>query len=223
MTLPKLTSLSTKTLSLLLEWERLQTLQDIGVGENGGQAEAVKLLKNQFERMRGMVGVDIGIESLEPQQPANLVATSSVDSSSLPPIPPVPPVSLEPVSSPSPTNGSSDEVFTPYTDDPDTDVEPGIMLQTQRRLMDEQDVHLDHLSNSIRRQHHISLQINDELDTHTGLLSDLDNDLDRTSGRLSGARRRLDRFAKGAKENGSTVTIALLILVLLILIIIFKT
>lgn len=99
------------------------------------------------------------------------------------------------------------------------------------------------MSHSINRQHHISLQINDELDIHTGLLEELDTDLDRTGSRLTGARRRLDRVAKGAKENGqyftfgfkystifsfhimsgSTMAIAILILVLLILIIVFKT
>jgi syntaxin 8 len=96
------------------------------------------------------------------------------------------------------------------------------MLQTQKQMMDgmhcpfsrlsflkcppiatEQDTHLEHLSHSINRQHHISLQINDELDVHTGLLEELDTDLDTTHSRLSGARRRLDRVAKGAKENGA--------------------
>jgi len=69
----------------------------------------------------------------------------------------------------------------------------------------------------------MSLQINDELDVHHGLLEELDTDLDRTESRLGNARRKLDRVAKGAKNNVSTVTIGLLILVLLILIIIFKT
>jgi syntaxin 8 len=67
------------------------------------------------------------------------------------------------------------------------------------------------------------LQINDELDVHTGLLGELDTELDGTQARMAGARRRLARVARGAKENGSTVTIGLLILVLLILIVVFKT
>lgn len=69
-------------------------------------------------------------------------------------------------------------------------------------MMSDQDVHLDSLSQSINRQHDLSLQINDELDVHTGLLEGLDGDLNHTEGRLGGARRRLDRVAKGAKENG---------------------
>jgi len=72
-------------------------------------------------------------------------------------------------------------------------------------LLIEQDDHLDNLSHSINRQHDISLQINDELDVHTGLLEELDTDLDRTAGRLSGARRGLDRVARGAKENSAFI------------------
>jgi hypothetical protein len=86
------------------------------------------------------------------------------------------------------------------------------------------------------------VQINDELDVHSGLLEELDTDIDRTHSRLGGARRRLDRVARGAKENsewdfffflvvalglkgcvGSAVAIGLIIFVLLILIVVFKT
>lgn len=70
--------------------------------------------------------------------------------------------------------------------------------------MDEQDVHLDRLSHSINRQRDLSLQINDELEVHTGLLEGLDRDLDGTGERMRSARRRLDRVAKGAKENSES-------------------
>jgi len=70
-------------------------------------------------------------------------------------------------------------------------------------LPSEQDGHLDRLSHSINRQRDISLQINDELDVHTGLLQELDTDLDHTESRLSRARRGLDRVAQGTRENGS--------------------
>lgn len=102
---------------------------------------------------------------------------------------------------------SSSAPFIPYTDDPNADPEAGYPSQestllAQRQLMNEQDVHLDSLSQSIGRQHHLSLQINDELDVHTGLLQGLDEELDGTQRRLSGARRGLGRVARGAKENG---------------------
>lgn len=97
MSLAKLTSISTKTLSLLLERQRLQTLPSFnnsgplgdssspnangsgnslhlpqikknlaalrsGIKEmeakEGGRSEAAVLLRNQYERMRGMLGDD---------------------------------------------------------------------------------------------------------------------------------------------------------------------
>ncbi|KAF9259254.1 hypothetical protein L218DRAFT_974676 [Marasmius fiardii PR-910] len=241
MSLAKLTSVSTQTLSLLLERQRgpfipvsngestenplhlpqiKRNMEQLHKGilemeEKEGRTEAIRLLRSQYDRMRSMLpGVD-GIESLEPPE-NNSVSRSltSPSTSSLAPLPPTPP----------PRNDRSDSPFTPYTDDPEAGYDdPVVMLQTQRQMMDEQDQHLDRLSSSISRQHHLSLQINDELDVHTGLLEELDTELDRTEGRLTGARRRLDRVARGARNNGSTVTIAVLILLLLILIIVFKT
>jgi len=118
--------------------------------------------------------------------------------------------------------------FAPYVDDPEQGLgiepaEPATMLQTQRHMMDEQDQYLDLLSHSINRQHHMSLQINEELDVHSNLLEELDTQLDRTEGRLGRARKSLDKVARGVKSNGSVVAIGLLIFILLILIIHFKT
>ena len=82
MSLARLTSLSTQTLSLLLERQRLQTIgqsppssshqtqqiiRNLGQLRNGileleeregPRFEAATLLRNQHERMRGMLGVD---------------------------------------------------------------------------------------------------------------------------------------------------------------------
>jgi len=256
MTLPKLTSLSTQTLTLLLERQRLQSISSTspstlhlqritqnlrnlhtgilalqsqtllpGVGESPGEGEAVVSLRAQYERMRGMFGeeaIKAGLESLD--SPRQLEPSHSPSASSPSPLPPPPlnsTMSLD--DRHSALYKQSEPVFEPYTDDPDADVEPGILLQTQRRMIDDQDSHLDHLSNSITRQHHISLQINSELDTHTGLLDELDTDLDHTATRLGSARKRLDKVARGVRGNVSTVTIAMLIVVLLILIVVFKT
>jgi hypothetical protein len=71
-------------------------------------------------------------------------------------------------------------------------------------MMDEQDQRLDQLSHSINRQHHISLQINDELDVHAGLLEDLEGGVDGVGSRLGTARRKLDRVARGIKENSES-------------------
>lgn len=68
----------------------------------------------------------------------------------------------------------------------------------------DQDVHLDSLSRSVTRQRDLSMQINDELEVHTGLLEELDHDLDNTGIRMGRARQRLGRVADGAKEHGES-------------------
>ena len=73
-------------------------------------------------------------------------------------------------------------------------------------MMEEQDQRLDQLSHSVNRQHHLSVQINDELDVHHGLLQELDTGIDRTGARLGSARRRLDNVARGIKENSELTT-----------------
>jgi len=159
---------------------------------------------------------------------AELLGIESLD------IEPTPVSSHAPSPSPAPTSSGSslipppkdsEPVYSPYTDDPEAQggYDPGIMLQTQKQMMDDQDNQLSHLSSSLNRQHNLSVAINTELEEHHGLLEELDTDLEGTQSRLGGARRGLDRVAKGVKGNGSTVAIALLILVLLILIIVFKT
>ncbi|TFK93402.1 hypothetical protein K466DRAFT_580994 [Polyporus arcularius HHB13444] len=145
----------------------------------------------------------------------NADASSSSVTVSSPPAAPSP--------APPPPRFSGEHNYAPYTDDPEAGYSSEEMVLQQRHIIDDQDVHLDVLSRSITRQRDLSLQINDELDVHTGLLEGLDDDMDRTGSNLTKARRRLDRVARGAKEHGSTVMIALLILVLLILIIVFKT
>ncbi|KAI0826658.1 hypothetical protein BC628DRAFT_248901 [Trametes gibbosa] len=240
--LARLTSLSTQTLSLLLERQRLQNLNStslhtpqivknlehlrggiLEMEERDGPSEASRLLRSQHERMRGMLGAEADAAGSRRRQ----CDTTRCEEPELPAASGSPSTSSSPVSSPSPPPAppvtSGDARFAPYTDDPEAGYTSQEMLLQQRELMDSQDVHLDELSRSITRQRDISLQINDELDVHTGLLEGLDHDLDRTDSRLTNARRRLDRVAKGAKENGSTVMIGLLILVLLILIIVFKT
>jgi len=246
-TLARLTSLSTQTLSLLLERQRLQSLANpnanalhipqiarnmrqlragvLSLEEEDGRSEAVNLLSSQYERMRSMLGAEgeaAGVERLE--EPASSASTSAstslLDSKPSSPLPSLQPTATKDSGSDADADA---EPFTPYTDDPEAGYTNDEMLQMQRQMMNEQDVHLDRLSQSVNRQRDLSLQINDELDVHTGLLEELDHELDHTGSRLSGARRNLERVAKGAKENGSTVMIAILILVLLILIIIFKT
>ncbi|KAK6352771.1 hypothetical protein TWF696_004773 [Orbilia brochopaga] len=96
------------------------------------------------------------------------------------------------------------------------------MLTLHQRIMDEQDDTLDRLSHSIGRQRELSIQIGDELDSQGELLDDLDEGVDRASRRMTGARKRLDTFARKARDNGSLITIAVLIIVLILLIALLK-
>jgi syntaxin 8 len=145
MSLVKLTALSTQTLSLLLERQRLQSLSfdaaaggtnsslhlpqitrnlaqlRLGIMElesTGDYNEAVTLLRNQHVRMRGMVGLDAVVESLpEP------IATQEDG------IP-----GAEKPENTWPSVGK--QAFTPYTDDPEAGTDPVFVLQEQQRLMD---------------------------------------------------------------------------------------
>ncbi|KAJ6263797.1 hypothetical protein Dda_2369 [Drechslerella dactyloides] len=96
------------------------------------------------------------------------------------------------------------------------------MLTLHQRIMNDQDDTLDRLSESIGRQRELSIQIGDELDSQGELLDDLDDGVDRAQRRMTGARKRLDTFARKARDNGSMITIVVLIIVLVLLIALLK-
>lgn len=81
------------------------------------------------------------------------------------------------------------------------------ILQSQYQEMATQDTHLDALSASIGRQHHLSLQMNEELETHAELLEEMDSAVDSTTARLGRASRRLDQVTKSLKEHGEIETL----------------
>jgi syntaxin 8 len=85
---------------------------------------------------------------------------------------------------------------------PSEDAPSSELLSQQQQIMLDQDDSLDRLSESIGRQRELSIQIGDELDSQGELLGDLDGMVDRSRNRLDGARRRLNRFSKKAKDNG---------------------
>jgi syntaxin 8 len=85
---------------------------------------------------------------------------------------------------------------------PSDDFTSSGILSHQQQIMLDQDDSLDRLSDSIGRQRELSIQIGDELDSQGELLDDVDGMVDRSRSRLDGARRRLDRFSKKAKDNG---------------------
>ncbi|KAF8584332.1 hypothetical protein K439DRAFT_1660789 [Ramaria rubella] len=242
--LPRLTSLSTQTLTLIFERQRLQSLSGstessisipssslahitrnlsqlrIGIHDledqqrSGGASptvEASKLLREQYARMRDMMGGDKeNVEPLRPLLPPESPPKDEYGSRQ----------GLDPISTPY----KDDPDVYPYGDDPDTQpFDSAEVLESQRLMMQDQDTHLDSLHSSLTRQHSLSQQLSSELDVQAGLLTELDTDLDYTTTRLDRARQGLDKIGRGLGANASTVTIAVLILVLLILIIVFKT
>lgn len=123
----------------------------------------------------------------------------------------------------------------PYKDDDENDGAGGVSLTDQARGLDdqshlqlqqdtmrEQDEHLDRLALSVSRQHQLSLQISDELDSHLELLDEVDELTENSTSRLATARRRLDTFSRKAKNNGSLLTIAILFLIFIILLMVLK-
>jgi syntaxin 8 len=115
----------------------------------------------------------------------------------------------------------------PYKDDPEplderSNLTSNGLFVEQQQMMRDQDQHLDRLALSVSRQHELSIQIDDELSSHIELLGDVEALTDRSQSRLEMAKKRLEKFSKQAKENGSMLTIGILILIFIILIVVLK-
>ncbi|CEP22200.1 Syntaxin-8 AltName: Full=SNARE protein related to mammalian syntaxin 8; AltName: Full=ULP1-interacting protein 2 [Cyberlindnera jadinii] len=96
-----------------------------------------------------------------------------------------------------------------------------MFIQHQQQLL-EQDTHLDSLAESVRRQHGLSVEINDELEGQHILLDDLEAQLDSSDRRLNQGHRRLKHFTRKAKEHGQWITIIVLIIILVLLLVVLK-
>jgi len=92
----------------------------------------------------------------------------------------------------------------------------------QQVLLDDQDRTLDELSNAISRQRDLSLHISSELEEQETLLDSLDEEMDRTSGRLTRANRRMDSLFQKIAKDGACWTIFGLVAILLFLIVLLK-
>ncbi|WFD36073.1 hypothetical protein MCUN1_002944 [Malassezia cuniculi] len=133
---------------------------------------------------------------------------------------------LEPLEAPhSPSDDAHeliDDIDTPSAL-PDTIVRvPPPEMEMHQQMMDEQDSRLDMLAASISRQHMLSVQMNDELEIQSGLISGLDQDVESTGLRLGGASNQLERLRRTASEHGSLWIIFVLIIVLVLLIALVK-
>ncbi|KAF9978175.1 hypothetical protein BGZ73_003556 [Actinomortierella ambigua] len=92
------------------------------------------------------------------------------------------------------------------------------MLQLQQRIVEDQDAHLDRLSESLGRQQEVGLMIGEELDSHVVLLDESEHLVDRTAQRLGHAGKRLANVVRKTKGCGSWLIILALVIILVIVI-----
>lgn len=104
----------------------------------------------------------------------------------------------------------------------DFDEREASALFAQNEAWNDQESHLDQLHASISRQHNISLRMNEELELQTGIIGNLDTDVESTGLRLGGASTRLGRFRESVNEHGSLWTIFVCIVILILLIVLVK-
>lgn len=96
---------------------------------------------------------------------------------------------------------------------------PGI-IGLQRQIMREQDENLLKLEGTITSTKHIALAVNEELDLHTQLLDELDQDADATNTRLKNVQRRLGLLSKKASSGCSLMCFMLMVLAIVGLVLI---
>jgi regulator of vacuolar morphogenesis len=71
--------------------------------------------------------------------------------------------------------------------------DPGL-LQLQQAKMDQQDAQLGQLTTILQRQKQLGTAINNELAQHIELLDGLSNDMERVGGKLTAAKKQLNRL-----------------------------
>lgn len=91
-----------------------------------------------------------------------------------------------------------------------------------KQVLRDQDEQLDLLSQSVGRQRVLGIQMGNELEEQNELLDDVERGVDRHTGALDRARKRLGHVARKSKDNWSWVTIGILICILVLLIVLLK-
>ena len=129
-----------------------------------------------------------------------------------------------------PTN-VTEPSFTPFRDEEETETgtvhsfesqtNPELFALHQQQIL-AQDEDLGELHGSVRRQHNMGLQINDELDDHMMILDDLEQGVGESLNRLDRAARRLGAFRKKCQENGSLLSVIILTVILILLLVVLN-
>ncbi|XP_042428216.1 syntaxin-52-like [Zingiber officinale] len=93
----------------------------------------------------------------------------------------------------------------------------------QRQIMREQDEGLEKLEETVLSTKHIALAVNEELDLHTRLINDLDQQVDVTDSRLQRVQKRLAILNKRTKGGCSCMCLLLSIVAIVALTVVIWT
>ncbi|KAH3664133.1 hypothetical protein OGAPHI_004847 [Ogataea philodendri] len=96
-----------------------------------------------------------------------------------------------------------------------------IFIENQQELLNQDEI-VNSLSQSVNRQHEMSLAIGDEVDDHMVLLDDLETGISRANAKLIRGQSNIARFTRQLKEHGDWFTIFVLVVIMLILLVILK-
>ncbi|KAJ3020010.1 UNVERIFIED_CONTAM: Syntaxin-8 [Siphonaria sp. JEL0065] len=122
------------------------------------------------------------------------------------------------VSSSSTSRGAAESLSLTIEDDTDH-LSTGELMQLQHRMIDDQDAHLDALSNTLLRQKQIGEQIGNELDFHVDLLQQTDQAVERTQTRLGNVNNRVGEVMAGSKTDyRSNLLIVVLVFILVLIV-----
>jgi hypothetical protein len=95
--------------------------------------------------------------------------------------------------------------------------------QQQQFIMREQDQQMDGVLSTVRNLKEMAHTIGDEVDDQMGLLDDVDERTDRTSGRLQQAQKRVDAVVKELQSGGMCTMICLIVVLFILLILVIVT
>ncbi|KAG7877389.1 hypothetical protein KL938_004145 [Ogataea parapolymorpha] len=114
-----------------------------------------------------------------------------------------------------------------YKDDNGSTIDPmrmsnkQIFMENQQEIINQDEI-INSLSQSVNRQHEMSLQIGDEVGNHMVLLDDLESGISRANAKIIRGRTNIDRFRQKLKEHGDWFTIFVLVIIMFILLVVLK-
>ena len=104
--------------------------------------------------------------------------------------------------------------------------ETSSMIQSQKNMIEKQDEQLESLSQVLRRQKNLGLDISEELDRQSELLEDLDDALDGTNSKLKKSTGLITKITKKVESNkplyGVLCLTVLMIVLFCLLFLVFK-